>query len=375
VSQIVAMLAAVNTWLIVLAATIRQTSRWLSERMTVIEQLKQRWDARVAKAQASTLLGLANLGKQRTQIETELAAKEIPLAAAKERAQQLQAELKQATPLRLLAKFLHERVESHDHQKYLGLLAIIRRDFEQMSQFIEDENHRTLQLATLNEEREGDERRINRIVLYIDDLDRCPTDKVIQVLQAVHLLLAFPLFVVVVAVDARWIAGALHERYGGLLSAGDAASRNGTPAARYVAATPVDYLEKIFQIPLWSPMSQNARRKLIAGILAGSIVDDAQPAEAPEVVSAIPSRIFLHPVDAEATALPIPDDGTIETIEATDATDLNPDALTFHPAELDFINALTPLLGRSPRALKRFINIYRVIKASVSSAHYAAFLV
>ncbi len=36
--------------------------------------------------------------------------------------------------------------------------------------------------------------RVNRIVLYIDDLDRCEPDKVAKVLQAVHLLLAFPLF-------------------------------------------------------------------------------------------------------------------------------------------------------------------------------------
>ncbi len=40
--------------------------------------------------------------------------------------------------------------------------------------------------------------RIDRIVLYIDDLDRCPEVKVVEVLQAVHLLLAYPLFVVVV---------------------------------------------------------------------------------------------------------------------------------------------------------------------------------
>ena len=43
---------------------------------------------------------------------------------------------------------------------------------------------------------------LSRIILYIDDLDRCDPERVIDVLQAVHLLLAFPLFVVVVAVDS-----------------------------------------------------------------------------------------------------------------------------------------------------------------------------
>ena len=36
---------------------------------------------------------------------------------------------------------------------------------------------------------------------------------VVQVLQAVHLLLSFPLFTVVVAVDARWISRALREQF------------------------------------------------------------------------------------------------------------------------------------------------------------------
>jgi len=47
-----------------------------------------------------------------------------------------------------------------------------------------------------------------RIVLYIDDGDRCPPDKVVEVLQAVHMLLAFRLFV---AVDVRWVATSLES--------------------------------------------------------------------------------------------------------------------------------------------------------------------
>ena len=55
---------------------------------------------------------------------------------------------------------------------------------------------------------------MNRIVLYIDDLDRCPEDKVIEVLRTAHLLLAFPLFVCVVAVDPRWVSRSLRNAPG-----------------------------------------------------------------------------------------------------------------------------------------------------------------
>jgi len=51
-----------------------------------------------------------------------------------------------------------------------------------------------------------DLRYFSRIVLYIDDLDRCPPDSVADVLQAIHMLLFFPLFVVV------WLAKTSYTR-------------------------------------------------------------------------------------------------------------------------------------------------------------------
>src|SRR5262249_31727599 len=57
--------------------------------------------------------------------------------------------------------------------------------------------------------------RFRRIVLYIDDLDRCEPEKVVEVLQAVNMLLSFQLFVVLVAVDARWLSRSLEMQYPG----------------------------------------------------------------------------------------------------------------------------------------------------------------
>jgi hypothetical protein len=42
--------------------------------------------------------------------------------------------------------------------------------------------------------------------------------------------------------------------------------------------------------------------------------------------------------------------------------------------EQEFIGELTPLLGRSPRALKHFVNIYRLIKAGLSEDEIKSFL-
>src|SRR5262249_42283739 len=80
---------------------------------------------------------------------------------------------------------------------------------------------------------------LERIVLYIDDLDRCPPRQVVEVLEAVHLLLALDLFVVVVAVDARWLIRSLEYHHHELFKGGT--QKN--------LATPIDSLDKIFQIP------------------------------------------------------------------------------------------------------------------------------
>jgi hypothetical protein len=110
-------------------------------------------------------------------------------------------------------------------------------------------------------------------VLHIDDLDRCPPRRVVEVLEAVHLMLALDLFVVVVAVDARWLIRSLDYHHHELFRTGDRrrAKRETQPgdAPRPAdgsvpwrddddedglgLATPVDYLDKIFQIPFVLP--------------------------------------------------------------------------------------------------------------------------
>ena len=89
---------------------------------------------------------------------------------------------------------------STDYRQMLGTAALIQRDFDALSKLIDEQNEGVLRTD------EGGKppapETLNRIILYIDDLDRCDPERVIDVLQAVHLLLAFPLFVVVVAVDS-----------------------------------------------------------------------------------------------------------------------------------------------------------------------------
>ncbi|MEQ9230044.1 MAG: P-loop NTPase fold protein, partial [Cyclobacteriaceae bacterium] len=111
--------------------------------------------------------------------------------------------------------FIHSRANHKDYKDKLGIVSIIRKDFETLSELFyengnaetQDENIRKDKQEIRNQFKEG--KRLERIILYIDDLDRCADNKVLEVIQAVHLLMAFPLFNVVVGVDKKCIRNAL----------------------------------------------------------------------------------------------------------------------------------------------------------------------
>src|SRR6185436_3206583 len=129
--------------------------------------------------------------------------------------------LSQLRPGREMADFVRVRQSSNEYKSRLGIVARARDDFEELSRLLakdraDDEVPAEAAKAIGDgaENGAGDPKAIERIILYIDDLDRCKEKDVVAVLQAVHLLLAFPLFVVVVAVDPRWLLHSLRVESG-----------------------------------------------------------------------------------------------------------------------------------------------------------------
>jgi hypothetical protein len=195
---------------------------------------------------------------------------------------------------------------------------------------------------------------VERIILYIDDLDRCPAEKVVEVLQAVHLLLAFKLFVVVVGVDSRWLRRSLMSQYGSLLD------------------EPNDYLEKIFQIPFTvRGMAPDVYRNLIGELTAKRSAIGAEatvrvpaPTASHEEGSAdheIESTGDMHGKDA----IPSGDD-------SGEGRPPKPEGLIISKAEAALLGRLGPLVP-TPRAAKRLVNIYRMLRVSVPAEEAANF--
>jgi len=179
------------------------------------------------------------------------------IAEAESRISEAECEMERINAGGLVYDFLNGRVRDSRYLDRLGLISVIRRDFEELGSLLQDWRK--------NDKSDNQKiRPIERIILYIDDLDRCPPKRVVEVLQAVHLLLAFDLFVVVVAVDARWLERALNEAYNPLSEMFEG-NKHGERLHRFNAH---NYLEKIFQIPFSLPsMEEKGYRKLISQLI------------------------------------------------------------------------------------------------------------
>ena len=162
----------------------------------------------------------------------------------------------------LIRQYVEDRVTNQAYRDQLGIISLVREDLRRLSELLSPtgDGPDALSMTARFD--------IQRVVLYIDDLDRCPPARVVEVLQAVHLLLAFPLFVAVIGVDSRWLITSLEIHYQHLLHGENGGVQEPRIQTNEWEATPADYLEKIFQIPLsLRPMGDDGYRSLIKNLL------------------------------------------------------------------------------------------------------------
>jgi hypothetical protein len=96
-----------------------------------------------------------------------------------------------------------------------------------------------------------------RIVVFVDDLDRCLPDNALQVLESMKLFFDLPGFVFVVGLDREVIERAVDVRYA------RAAREAGMP--RTGTMTGAEYIKKIFQLPYRvTPVARTDLRRFIA---------------------------------------------------------------------------------------------------------------
>lgn len=293
---------------------------------------------------------LLNIHEQTTQINSHIKV--------------LDFKLENALSTQTLYSFIERRAKSDVYHKELGIVSMIRNDFKILSELfaekeMEDQHKEFRNYFTSP---------LRRIVLYIDDLDRCPEDRVIEVLEAVNLLMAFPLFVVVVGVDPRWVKNALIKKYHMQFTG----KYNGAETG----LAPIDatnYLEKIFQVPFHLKRASDVGVKHMLKEL--SIIETE---ETEESVQSNASGTFeindkkTKPLDAkikallkdkEVNLLKIEKNINQEEIEIDSSTVKEIERFVLSQKEVELIQAMSRIIGNNPRAIKRFVNVYHIVRA------------
>ncbi len=322
--------AAVFTALPYLGAAARLWSQFSRDRANRREAAKTR-EAEAAKA----------LGEARAAIDTARRSAASSQAFVDTFRQDANAP---AAPGLMLKYLLRESEDLALVRRQIGLINVVRRCFEQLAAVVRD--------MSANPEAEDS---IDRIIIYIDDLDRCTSAQVVAILEAIHLLLAFDCFVVVVAVDPKWLAQSLDEQRQQFRAGGEARGR----------ATPEDYLEKIFQLALQvrpladrspgEPYPYGAYQRFAASLLEPDRALQAVPADPPPTVRPT-TPDGAGGVDLRRGFTIAPPD------RPHDFDAIRLERVSLGPDETRLLLDLGVLAAKSPRAVKRMINVYRLIR-------------
>ncbi len=246
------------------------------------------------------------------------------------------------------------RLKAADYENQLGLMHQVGHDLKELTSALTQGKDLQVMFP----------RGKARIVLFIDDLDRCPPDRVVEVLEATQLLLKTELFVVVIAMDVRYVTRALEKAYDRILT------RQGDPSG-------LDYIEKIIQIPYQiRPVSGSAVSGYMQSLMTVETTSarggqlgtgDGRPAgtgrgesgEQPGPTGISGTGDGKTPAGGGQT----PDPQQIAAEQARRRKlALPPQAIAFSQPEYDFSVLCCQDIHLTPRAVKRLVNVYKLLK-------------
>lgn len=367
-------MAEMSTFLVSLVGWLQaQVRRGMRSIHVVEDALQKARNNRQKRVETDGKVIQAEKALVEAQIEEQAAR--THLEGAQTELQRLQDELQELRPERKLQRLIEERTNTGAYAMHLGIISSIRSDFENMSRLLTDmiEERRDLK---------NSKPPIQRIILYVDDLDRCKPERVVEVLEALHLLLFFPLFVVVVAVDPRWLRHSLSQHYPATLSANGKVVMLDGHVGMSLYSTPQDYLEKIFQIPFaLRPVEKGGYQSLVNDLLKplpkrgvkGAIPPLGQNQETGKVATPAGGQFLAAEGKQSNVSEPLGQGLTKhgqqdieqgnEPIEPP-FVPIPPNQLKFTDWEKEDMQKLWPMF-RTPRTVKRFVNIYRLLRAGL----------
>lgn len=216
------------------------------------------------------------------------------------------------------ARQFQQQASRPDYRDKIGFMNEVKSEIDFLVQLLEEQSkNKTVRLA-----------------IFIDDLDRCPPAKAVEVLEAIMLLLSedrgnedqglsdSPFFVFL-GLDARVLVRAIEDRYGKVLAE--------------AGISGYEYLDKIVQIPFTIPATdtdgiKNYLRALLPRPEAGSLRASMRPPS-----STPQARTNTGPMPA------------VEEVSFTDD-------------ERAALDDFADYISHNPRRAKRIVNIYRLLR-------------
>jgi Cdc6-like AAA superfamily ATPase len=204
----------------------------------------------------------------------------------------------------------------------------------------------------------------SRVLIVIDDLDRCEPNKAVEVLQAINQLLDRKSFIICLGIDARVITAAVEKHYEDLLG----------PAG----ITGYEYLDKIVQIPFRIP---DPNGDDVALFVSKQLGDPPPPQD--DAPDSVPIAATNGDAPAPRTTRPPPDDlsGSLSGNSKSDAlhetsfrsaavpnataqppNDI-PEPLSFTHEELRAFQEIRHWIRPNPRHVKRLVNVYALVRS------------
>lgn len=187
-----------------------------------------------------------------------------------------------------------------------------------------------------------DEAKIQKLIILIDDLDRCLPDRIIDNLEAIKLFLNVENTAFVIGADPRIVRDAIRHRYKELISR-DENSENG----RVV----IDYLEKLIQIPYTLPkLSDSEVETYITLLFCEDLLENGELNAVHNAFKEFRGKDRYSIFGVEQVTASITDKNTIKKLKE----------------QIGLISRLSPLiagnLDGNPRQIKRFLNTFMLRK-------------
>ena len=255
-----------------------------------------------------------------------------------------------------LLEFVRSRLDEASYEGQLGLMHQVKRDFDELTASMMRNNQETNKLLPRGEP---------RIVLFIDDLDRCPPARVVQVLEAVQLLLNTKLFVIVLGLDTRYVTRALEKEYKEILQ------HEGDPSG-------LDYIEKIIQIPYRvRPMEPAGLLNYLEQQMQVEFVEQKQ--ETPPLLigktgskqaAKTTEKTLEQSSDKEQIVQSSTNDSDLQPTQLPKEqpqqeqppVELSPEVIKFKVDDLSDLNVCCQRVDLTPRSVKRLVNVLKLIK-------------